>query len=95
MTQLEWLMLHLEPHEALELRAACDSFKKQGVELLPQCPVCWLPEESPHSIPITKRLAEGFIWRESPQGHEYWSAVYGKYKALESHTSQANDNKGE
>lgn len=92
MSQLDWLMLRLEPHEALELKAACESFKKHGIEYLPHCPVCWLPEESSQSTLISKRLSEGFVWKETPQGHMYWRAVYDKYLALELSRSQANDN---
>lgn len=92
LTQLEWLMNHLEPHEALELRAACDSFNVMGAEMLGHCPVCWLVEPVDESSSITKRLVEGFVWSETPQGKAYWEAVYDKYKALEEKRNQANDN---
>lgn len=92
LTQLEWLMLHLEPHEALELRAACDSFNARGVEMLGHCPICWLVEPVKDSPLITTKLVEGFVWAETPQGKEYWTAVHDKYKAIETRRSQANDN---
>lgn len=83
LTQLQWLMNHLEPHEALELRAACDSFMTRGNEALAHCPVCWLPEMESDSPSLAQTLVDGFVWSETPQGRAYWSAVHAKYKALE------------
>ena len=82
MSQLEWLMHKLEPHEALELKAACDSFLAEGPEAMPYCPACWVKRNTAESALIHEILASGFIWKRSPQGHDYWAAVHDKYKSL-------------
>jgi hypothetical protein len=89
LTQLEWLMFHLEPHEALELRAACDYILSQPEDMSATCPICWLKEPIAADASISEILRSGFIWHTSPQGKPYWQAVHAKYLALESHKGEA------
>jgi hypothetical protein len=81
LTPLEWLALHLEPHEALELRAACDSLLKSKPPIY--CPICWVHEEVALESTVSGLISNGFLWNESPQGSDYWKAVHAKYAALE------------
>ena len=40
----------------------------------------WLRDEAPKmdSFYPSSRLLYAFVWRDSPQGHEYWSDVFEK-----------------
>lgn len=83
-TQFDWLMRHLEPMEALELRAAKDALMSRHLDEQKDCPLFAFNELVAANLTISEVLSAGFIWDRTPQGKDYWEAVHNKYRALES-----------
>jgi hypothetical protein len=82
-TQYEWLKQRLEPIEVLELTRAHDAFMIQPWTEMIHGPLFWAEESECRDATISGHLLHGFVWRDSPQGKQYWQAVHDKYAAIE------------